>query len=273
MDEQGTTTTSQRYIRQYYKNGQSASEVQTEDGIAPSGYSQTGNPYAYTISGTLDIGAMINTEEKGLVDAVFRQGGQDTTSRGDKVVWGYFYANPSDVSWGSSENPELFVKVWFDTGGRIDVNFFHVSVPDIEVYSDYDSNSNWEQSATTVITDRYTRHEYSVNDIDLTGMWVGTYTDSILRAQGWSEVSANFSLIQSGNTITGLFSAENGAQGTMNGTINGSQLNFTVNQTTPGCPGTTYSIGTIQDSNTITFTYVCSDCLGYRDDGSGTLKR
>jgi hypothetical protein len=160
VDEQGTTTTSQRYIRQYYEKGQSAADVQTEDGIPPSGYSQTGSPYAYTTSGALDIGAMINTDEKGLIDAVFRQGGQDITSRGDKVVWGHFYANSTDVSWGSSENPELFVKVWFDASGRIDVNFFHVSVPNIQVYSDYDSDSSWKQSATTVIADRYTRHEY-----------------------------------------------------------------------------------------------------------------
>jgi outer membrane protein assembly factor BamB len=102
--------------------------------------------------------------KKGLIDAVFRQGGQDTTTRGDKVVWGHFYADPTDVSWGNSENPELFVKVWFDVSGRIDVNFFHVSVPNIEVYSACDSDSSWAQSATTITTDRYTRHEYGVID-------------------------------------------------------------------------------------------------------------
>ena len=36
---------------------------------------------------------------------------------------GHFYASPSDVTWGSSNNPDLFVKIWFDVSGRVDVNF------------------------------------------------------------------------------------------------------------------------------------------------------
>lgn len=158
VDEYGTTTTSIRYIRQYYENGNSSSEQQVEDGYSPAGYSQTGNPYTYTVKSPIDIGAIINTQETGAIDAVFHKGGQDTDARGDEVVWGYFYADPSDVSWGSSDNPELFVKVWFDVSGRIDVNFFHVSVPDIEVYSENDSGL--KQSGTTILSDRYTRHEY-----------------------------------------------------------------------------------------------------------------
>jgi hypothetical protein len=98
--------------------------------------------------------------EKGPVDAVWRLGGQDTTARGDQVVWGHFYASPSDVSWGSQDNPDLYVKIWFDVSGRIDVNYFHVSVPDIEVYSDYPSDSAYDQKGTTIMSDRYIRHEY-----------------------------------------------------------------------------------------------------------------
>ncbi len=160
-DEKGTTTLTTRYIRQYYENGLSQSETQDEDGVSPGGYSQSGNPIGYSTINNLKIGAIINTEEKGAIEALWQLGGQDITSRGDEVVWGHFYASPDDVTWGSPNNPDLFVKIWFDAGGRIDTNFFHVSVPDIEVYSDYPYDSgSYDKKGTTIMSDRYTRHEY-----------------------------------------------------------------------------------------------------------------
>ena len=159
-DEHGTTTMSRRYIGQYYENGQSYSDENYEDGNPPSGYSPADNPSGYSTINDLRIGSMINTVEKGPIDAVWRLGGQDTTARGDQVVWGLFYASPSDVTWGSQDNPDLFVKIWFDISGRVDVNFFHVSVPDIEVYSDLPSDSTYDQKGTTIMDDRYIRHEY-----------------------------------------------------------------------------------------------------------------
>jgi hypothetical protein len=159
-DEHGTTTMSRRYIRQYYEGGQSYSDENYEDGNPPSGYSPVSNPSGYSTINDLRIGSMINTVEKGPIDAVWRLGGQDTTARGDQVVWGLFYASPTDVTWGSSNNPDLFVKIWFDVGGRVDVNFFHVSVPDIEVYSDLPSDVTYDQKGTTIMDNRYIRHEY-----------------------------------------------------------------------------------------------------------------
>ena len=112
------------------------------------------------VTENLWIRAVIHTEEKGSVDAVWKKDGEDVTVRGDRVVWGHFYASPSDVSWGSQNNPDLFVKIWFDVGGRIDVNFFHVSVPDIEVYSDYPYDGTPNNQGTTTLSNRYIRHEY-----------------------------------------------------------------------------------------------------------------
>jgi len=83
------------------------------------------------VTSDLWINAIINTVEKGRIEEVWQKGGDAYTSRGDRVIWGYFYASPSDVTWGSQNNPDLFVKIWFDVSGRVDVNFFHVSVPDI----------------------------------------------------------------------------------------------------------------------------------------------
>ena len=159
-DAQGTTTMSRRYIRQYYENGRCHSEENYEDGLPASGYSPANNPSGYSTINDLRIGSMINTVEKGLIEAVWRFGGQDTTARGDQVVWGHFYASPSDVTWGSQDNPDLFVKIWFDVSGRVDVNFFHVSVPDIEVYSDLPYDGTYDQKGTTIMDDRYIRQEY-----------------------------------------------------------------------------------------------------------------
>jgi hypothetical protein len=162
-DEQSMTTMDRRYIRQYYQNGESYTDENYEDGNPPSGYLPTGNPTGYSTINDLRIGAIINTEEKGSIgpiDALWRLGGQDITSRGDQVVWGHFYASPSDVTWGSENNPDLFVKIWFDVSGRTDVNFFHVSVPDIQVYSDLPDDGTYNQKGTTIMDNRYIRHEY-----------------------------------------------------------------------------------------------------------------
>lgn len=76
------------------------------------------------------------------------------------MIWGHFYASPSDASWGSENNPDLFVKIWFDASGRVDVNFFHVSVPNIEVYSDLPAMGTYDQIATCIMAGRYVRYEY-----------------------------------------------------------------------------------------------------------------
>ncbi|MDM8551185.1 sugar-binding protein [Desulfobacterales bacterium HSG2] len=156
-----TATTERRYIRHYYyKDGRIGAEEKYENGQPPSGYWPAGMPSG-DVTNQLRIAAIINTEEKGPADAVWRLGGESDTSGGHRVVWGYFHASPSDVKWGSQDNPDLFVKLWFDARGRIDVNFFHVSVPDIEVYSDYPITAGgYSQRGTTILDNRYIRHEY-----------------------------------------------------------------------------------------------------------------
>ena len=109
----------------------------------------------YLVTSDLWIRAVINTVEKGPIEALWQKGGEGTTSRGDRVIWGHFYASPSDVTWGSQDNPDLFVKIWFDVSGRVDVNFFHVSVPEIEVYSDLPDEGTYDQHGTTIMDNRY----------------------------------------------------------------------------------------------------------------------
>jgi len=121
----------------------------------PSGY-----PSGYEVNDDLRIGAIIHTVEKGEIEAIWHEGGREYTARGDMVIWGYFYASPYDVTWGSKDNPDLYVKIWYDCSGRIDVNFFFVSVPDISVYSDYLNDGSYDNQGTTTLSNRYIRHEY-----------------------------------------------------------------------------------------------------------------
>lgn len=159
-DAHGITTMDRRYIRQYYENSSSYMDESYEDGNPPPGYYAWENPSGYFTTSNLRIGAMIDTDEKGSLEALWHKGGKDTTAEGDSVIWGYFYANPHDVEWGSADNPELFVKIWFDASGRVDVNFFHVSVPNIEIASDFPSDGSYNHKGTAVLDNRYIRHEY-----------------------------------------------------------------------------------------------------------------
>jgi len=158
-DRHGTATVSRRYIRQYYLNGRSYAEESYENGDPPPGIQPEGNPSGY-LSDSVRIGTVIQTDNSGPIEGIWRKGGEDSTVGGHKVIWGHFYADPVKVNWGSQNNPDLFVKVWFDAGGRIDVNFFHVSVPDIEVYSDFPSEGGYGSMGRTILNNRYIRHEY-----------------------------------------------------------------------------------------------------------------
>ncbi len=164
-DEHGTLTLARRYVRHYYENGQSHADENYEDGNPAVGYWRwpTRPPAAYPTDMGVMIAASINTKEKGPVEAIWRKGGEDTHVEGHRVIWGHFYASPDDVPWGSQENPEIFAKMWFDASGRADVNFFHVSVPDIRVYSDFPYDDKGTQDGMTLIEDRYVRHEYQID--------------------------------------------------------------------------------------------------------------
>jgi len=122
------------------------------------GHAGSSDSSAYNpITPDLQIKAVIHTEYDGPIDAVWKTGGDAITAGGHRVIWGYFYADPNDVSWGSEQNPDVFVKIWFDIDGRVDVNFFHVSVPNIDVFSIYKGT---ERQGTVTLTKRYIRQWY-----------------------------------------------------------------------------------------------------------------
>lgn len=159
-DQQGRATLTERFVEHSEVNGVISGKTQREDGVSPAGYSAQANPEGTALINSLRIGTMINTADKGPIEGVWHLGGQDTTARGDQVVWGYFYADPAIMSWGSANNPDLFAKIWFDVGGAVFVDFFHVSVPDIEVYSDLPNSGGYNNRGTTLLSDRFVEHRY-----------------------------------------------------------------------------------------------------------------
>lgn len=140
------------------------SESQFENGTSLSAPAISNPPPGVDLMMQLRIGAVIKTADKGDLAATWRMGGQGLTARGDTVLWGFFYADPAVVSWGSPENPDLFVKIWFDVNGPVYVDFFHASVPDICVYSDLPADENFSSSGITLLKNRLVEHRYSPPD-------------------------------------------------------------------------------------------------------------
>ena len=150
----------------YYFNPESGTYLyqtshQFENGAPPAGYTQSTIPGGYGLAGNgLRIGAVIRTEDKGPIEGLWRAGGEAATSRGDRVLWGYFYADPGIMSWGSPENPDLFVKAWYDVSGAVFLDFFHVSVPNIDVFSELPVTGAYENQGTTTLENRLIEHRY-----------------------------------------------------------------------------------------------------------------
>jgi hypothetical protein len=158
--EASIVTAQERYARHVFEsNGSTRAELlDTPDkGFVKS----SGTPRAHGLPvKTAQIGAVIHTEDKGDLQAAWHLGGSSTTSRGDEVAWGFFYADPSQIGWGFENNPDVYVKVWYDAQDkRLDVNFFHVSAPNISVYSGA-TPSRYDSMTRITTRERYTRHHY-----------------------------------------------------------------------------------------------------------------
>lgn len=229
----------------------------------------------YPVASDLSIRAVINTVEKGDIDAIWEKGGEETTAAGDRVIWGYFYASPNDVTWGSQQNPDLYVKIWYDRGGRIDVNFFHVSVPDIDVYSTYTGNGTSDQSSTATMDNRYYRHEYNSTTstpADYSGSRTGSWI-SVDKSSG----AVYMTMTQSGSSFTGTMNVMDTDCGDVygascSGTISGSSFTMTASYY---CDGDSVQLsitsGTIS-GNTFSGSYTLYVNGYYYDSGTFSIQ-
>jgi len=150
------TDITNRYIRHCYKNAaENKAESKPSEIPEESPEMRRSAKIPFLLHDNIRASAVIHTAERGPVKALWCPGGEGKTRRGDQVIWGYFYADPS--AGGSPENPDLFVKIWCDAYGRTDVNFFHASVSNIEVFS---ANAAYHQKGMISVVNRYIRHEY-----------------------------------------------------------------------------------------------------------------
>lgn len=169
-DAQDTATgpppkfSSHRFIEHRFENGKWIKTRQYESGTPNPSDSPKGNPVGTKILPNLRIGAMINSvsEKDGKtiipIEGIWKKGGEVTNQFGT-TVWGYFYANPSQVSWGSPQNPDLFVKVLAGDTWAI-VNYFHVSAPDIEPYCDFKPDGIYDNKGTASLSKRFIEFRY-----------------------------------------------------------------------------------------------------------------
>lgn len=116
------------------------------------------------------------------VTLIWKEVGSDTTPSGDRVVSGYFYADPNDFAYGSQYNPEAFVKVYIASNGWANIAYNHVTVDDVDVYSAHNYGQTPDKSSTVTLSNRLAEHQYDgVTDtgdsngtnecLDSSGVW------------------------------------------------------------------------------------------------------
>ena len=106
------------------------------------------------------IKAVLKTPSKA-VTLVWQEVGKDTSLSGDKVISGYFYADPYDFQYGSQSNPEVFVKIYKRfLDGWTNIAFNHVTVDNVDVYSANSYNGYADQSSVISLSKRLAEHSY-----------------------------------------------------------------------------------------------------------------
>ncbi len=152
VDKRDTTTMTRRHVRQSYETSQRGnSEPKMRDSHSPHPAKSAEFQFAHS-DFRIRAGAVIHTDQ-GTTDATWHFGGQNTLPRGDQSFWGYFCS-------GKKENPDVFVKLWLDACGSIDVNFFQASASDIEVHSKFSKDDQHKNQTTRIADDKYVRHVY-----------------------------------------------------------------------------------------------------------------
>ncbi len=139
----------------------------------------------YTLSSHLWAKAILQVAA-GPVPLIWKEVGEDTTPSGDRVVSGYFYADPAVFAYGSQYNPEVFVKIYIATNGWANMAFNHVTVDDVSMYSAHHYSGAADQQGSVTLTGRLTEHQYS-------GVIPGTQSNRAPVAYGMTRAIDMFS--------------------------------------------------------------------------------
>jgi hypothetical protein len=151
----GVVTLTDRLVEHQYDGVAIQNTAQGNGKIAPN---STDGGYALT-SGLW--GKAVLQPSIGPVTLIWKEVGTDFTPSGDKVVSGYFYADPGDFAYGSEFNPEVFVKIYIAKNGWCNIAFNHVTVDDVGISSAHHYAGTASLSGTASLTSRLLEHQYS----------------------------------------------------------------------------------------------------------------
>jgi len=156
----------------------------------------------------------------------WKETGRESTSSGDAVIAGYFYAPSEKVTWGSEANPEVYAKLWFSVNGMLNVNFFHVGVFDVQLASSYglempQLNGGFDLDHNKITIGRkawrYSRHDYTnwrmcgSGNTALGSLKVDSSVRSTLKEMAKSKATFTTSLFKTPSTSAAKITGQTGS--------------------------------------------------------------
>ena len=158
-DQSATITTRNRLTEHEY-TGVSIDNTLSSSGLSEGAAVSAGDG-GYVLSSDLWSKAVLQVAGSP-VTLIWKEVGSDTTPSGDRVVSGYFYADPADFAYGSAFNPEVFVKLYIATSGWSNMAFNHVTVDDVTIYSAYQYAGTPNKTETVSLNGRLKEHQYDL---------------------------------------------------------------------------------------------------------------
>ena len=157
-DQVGTLARSRRLVEHRYD------AVRIDDPLSPSEpgtmVAQSAVDGGYELAGSLWAKAVLHASESP-VTLSWKQLGTQQTPGGDRVVSGYFYADPADFAYGSACNPEVFVKLYIAANGWANLAFNHVTVDPVTVSSAHRYGGAAQQSGRATLSNRLVEQTYT----------------------------------------------------------------------------------------------------------------
>ena len=170
----GTAMLTKRLVEHQYNGVAIQSTPQANGSLAPSSTDS-----GYTMTSSIWAKAILQPSI-GPVTLIWKEVGSDITPSGDKVVSGYFYADPGDFAYGSEFNPEIFVKIYIAKNGWCNIAFNHVTVDNVSIFSGNNYVGVAGQSGTATLTSRLLEHQYD-------GVELGNDKDTDDDGDGYTE--------------------------------------------------------------------------------------
>ena len=157
VDNFATITTTSRLAQHEY-TGVNIDDTLISSATGQAAASSGGG--GYTLSSDLWAKAVLEVSGSPLT-LIWKEVGSDTTPSGDRVVSGYFYADPAAFAYGSVFNPEVFVKVYISSNGWANMAFNHVTVDDVTIYSAHQYAGTPDRTESIGLNERLKEHEYT----------------------------------------------------------------------------------------------------------------